>query len=72
MQRWTFTGTNTGPLILSEGEMPATGKRVELTGVSVSKISEGKYTEEWVYWDGVTFLTQLGFTIEPPSLTSQE
>jgi len=59
--RWTYTGTNTG-----EGQFPATGKKVSVSGVSVSRYEEGKLVEELVYFDNLDFMTQLGFKLTPP------
>jgi len=53
-----FTGTNTGP----RGDMPPTGKKVE-----ISRIDDGKIAEEWVYKNMASVYRQLGFTITPPS-----
>lgn len=53
---YTFSGTNTGPL----QDVPATGKRVSLQGVSVSRIENGKSVKETVVWDGLGLLQQLG------------
>lgn len=70
--RWTYTGTNTGPLTLASDELPPTGKEVEESGASVVTIVNGKIAEEWAYWNQASVLTQLGFNITPPSPTSQE
>jgi steroid delta-isomerase-like uncharacterized protein len=60
--RWKFTGTNTG-----EGEMPPTGKQIEIWGLSLLHLENGKITREYVAWDNQPLLEQLGFTITPPS-----
>jgi len=64
--RWTFTGTNTGP-----GEMPPTGKSVEIWGVNIIHFKDGKIVEEWDAFDNLPFIEQLGFTIMPPSEVKQ-
>ena len=57
---WTATGTNDGPL----GEdMPATGKAVSFSGVGVSKIENGKFKEEWVYYNQLYIYKQMGYTL---------
>lgn len=61
--RWTFTGTNTGP----RGELPPTGRRLEITGLSIAHIENGMFVEEWVYGDQLGAIQQLGFTISPPA-----
>jgi steroid delta-isomerase-like uncharacterized protein len=53
---YTFNGTHTGPL----QDAPATGRRVSVPGVSVSRIVDGKSVEEHVLWDQLGLLQQLG------------
>ena len=60
--RWTYTGTNTG-----EGEMPPTGKQIEIWGISILHFDNGKITREYVAFDNQPLLEQLGFTMNPPS-----
>ena len=56
MVRWTGRGTNTG-----EGNsLPATGKRIEVTGITVFHIVGGKIVEEWNEYDMLGLLRQLG------------
>ena len=53
----TGTGTNTGSL----GDMPATGKSVNLKNLIIQRIDENnKVAETWVLWDNAAFLSQLG------------
>lgn len=66
--RWTVTGTNKGPI----GELPPTGKKIQFSGVTISKVTNGKITEQWFYWNAATVLTQLGYTITPPSTTEEK
>jgi len=40
--------------------IPATGKRVEFTGIHIARIADGKIVEHWGEEDGVSLLTQLG------------
>ena len=54
--RITMTGTHTGDF----WGIPATGKRVEYTGVYVVRIAEGKIVEHWGEEDGISLLQQLG------------
>jgi len=60
---YSYTGTNTGPM----GEIPATGKSVREVGVAVDRMSGGKIAEEWVYYDTLDLMTQLGMTLVPPA-----
>jgi steroid delta-isomerase-like uncharacterized protein len=60
--RWTVEGTHTGTL----RGFPPTGKHVTFSGVAIDRIEEGKIVEEWVYYDTLDLLQQLGFTLVPP------
>ena len=55
--RWTSEGTHTGELM----GMPATDLPVTVTGVSILRIADGKVVEEWVDWDSMGLMEQLGF-----------
>jgi steroid delta-isomerase-like uncharacterized protein len=55
------TGTNDGSL---NENMPATGKEVSFTGVSVFKIENGKYKEVWVYYNQLPIYRQMGYELE--------
>ncbi|MDH5715337.1 MAG: ester cyclase, partial [Candidatus Aminicenantes bacterium] len=61
---WTITGTNTGPL----GELLPTGKKVRFSGVAIDRVVNGKVVEEWVFWNVLDILQQLGFTLTPPQV----
>jgi steroid delta-isomerase-like uncharacterized protein len=64
--RWTITGTNTG----ARKGVPATGKKMKVSGVTIASMSNGKTTEELVFYNQAALLAQLGFTITPPSTES--
>ena len=58
-----FIGDHTGPMMMGEGSVPATGKHVEFTYSGFSKIDrDGKIAEVNVYFDTKLFLSQLGLT----------
>jgi steroid delta-isomerase-like uncharacterized protein len=58
---WTTRGTQTGPLAMPDGtEIPATGKTVEIQGVSVVRVKEGKVTSHRDYFDNIAVMSQLG------------
>ena len=40
--------------------MPATRKRASITGSSVYRIADGKIVENWVEWDLMSLMAQLG------------
>lgn len=54
--RWTCTGTHQGEL---QG-IPATGRRVTVSGILFSKAKDGKFVESWSSWDTMSLLQQLG------------
>jgi steroid delta-isomerase-like uncharacterized protein len=54
--RVTMTGTHTGDF----WGIPATGKRVEFTGIYIVRIADGKIVEHWGEEDAVSLLQQLG------------
>lgn len=57
-------GTNTGPLATPQGELPATGRRVEMPLCDVHRIENGKITNGRSYFDMATMLRQLGLAPE--------
>jgi steroid delta-isomerase-like uncharacterized protein len=61
VKRWTFNATHTGEF----AGIPATGKKIILKGVSVTRIVDGKISEELDYMDDLGFMEQLGFTMVP-------
>jgi len=63
---WTFSGTNTGSFYTPLGDIPATEKKVQFSGVAIDRVYEGKIVEEWVYFNVLQVLQQLGFTLTPP------
>ena len=63
--QWNARGTNTGIF----GEVAATGKRVNINGLShLSFSGEGKILREIVYYNELELLQQLGYTLIPPNL----
>lgn len=58
--RWSATGTHDGPL----GDVEATGESVEVTGIVVHHIQDGKYAESWGEFDALGMLQQLGIVPE--------
>lgn len=55
-----FTATHTGPLASPEGDIPPTGKAVDLVYADVLRFTNGHVSSEHVYFDQLDFLTQLG------------
>ncbi len=58
---WIARGTNTG----AGNGLPATGKKVELAGITIWRILDGKIKEEWSAFDQLSMMQQLGLL--PPS-----
>jgi steroid delta-isomerase-like uncharacterized protein len=55
--RWTWNGTHKGDFL----GIPATGKQVTMTGVTIFRCQEdGKITEGWWQYDRLGLMTQLG------------
>ena len=62
---WTFTGTNTGSFRLPDGtEIPATGKRVEIKGMELVEVRDGRIVVDNLYYDFMGALVQLGLVPE--------
>lgn len=53
---WIARGTNTG----AGNGLPATGKKVELAGITIWRIVDGKIKEEWSAFDQLSLMQQLG------------
>ena len=50
----------------THAEEGAPSQNVEITGMTLFRISEGKIREVWILNDQVELYRQLGFTIQPP------
>ena len=66
--QWTISGTNTGP----RGDLPPTGKKMKVSGVTIYQIKDGKIVEEWLYYNQGAILKQLGYTFNPPSIEDND
>jgi steroid delta-isomerase-like uncharacterized protein len=53
---WRMTGTHEKPLM----GIPATGKRCTVEGMSLTRFRGGKLAEDWVQWDALGLMRQLG------------
>ena len=54
--RWTARGTHQGELM----GVPPTGKQTVVTGINIFRVKDGRIQEEWVNWDTLGLLQQLG------------
>jgi predicted ester cyclase len=62
-----YSGTNTGPLATPQGEIPPTGRRLELPYGDFFEVEDGKVTRHEIYFDQLVMLMQLGLMPEPAS-----
>lgn len=59
-----FIGTNTGPLAMPDGEVPATGKSLRLRETDVLTVAGGRAVSHRFYFDQMDLLSQLGLLAE--------
>jgi steroid delta-isomerase-like uncharacterized protein len=59
--RWTIRGTHEGEF---QG-MPPNGKRIEMTGITIFRIANGRLIEGWTNEDVLGMLQQLGAVPKP-------
>jgi len=58
---WTFTGTHTGSLPLPDGtDLAPTGRRVEIPGMEICVVRDGKLILNTLYYDNMAVAVQLG------------
>jgi steroid delta-isomerase-like uncharacterized protein len=58
---WTFHGTHTGDL----RGMPPTNQSVSFSGIAIDRIQDGLIVEEWVYYNLLDLMQQLGMQLVP-------
>jgi steroid delta-isomerase-like uncharacterized protein len=56
VSRWTMSATHQGELM----DIPPSGKRVEFTGVTISRIEGGKIVEDWDIYNALGMMQQIG------------
>ena len=64
VSEWTMSGTQTGPL----GEYAPTGRTMQISGVALSRVKNGRVTEDKVYLDRLGLMEQLGFELVRPDV----
>ncbi|HMF75833.1 MAG TPA: ester cyclase [Bryobacteraceae bacterium] len=65
---WMARGTHRGMFL----GMPATEKNAAVSGTTICRIDKGKIAEQWVDWNLLTLMEQLGLaTASPPHMASQ-
>jgi hypothetical protein len=65
VKHWNFKGTNTGKFF----GMPPTGKTVDIYGVTLVTMKNGKIAQEQDFFDNMIFLQQLGIVSSPENIT---
>ena len=60
--RWTVTGTQQGPFL----GIPATGRRIEVSGMSLDHLKDGVLVSGFDGWDNLGLRQQLGIIPEDP------
>jgi predicted ester cyclase len=60
--RFRAQGTHEGE---TEELGPPTGKRVEITGITLERFSEGRVVESWDSYDAMGMMRQLGYIPSP-------
>ncbi len=63
--RWELRGTQRGQIM----GLPATGRPVVVTGITIDRFVGNRVVEEWVEWDRLGMLRQMGVT---PSRVDEE
>ena len=57
----TLSGSHQGEFM----GVPGTGKNISFSGVWLAHFSDGKYREQWVYFDALGMLQQMGAIPSP-------
>lgn len=60
-ERWTGTGTHNAEVM----GIPPTGRSVKVSAVHLFRIEGGKVAEQWVVWDTLGFMQQIGVVPGP-------
>ena len=65
--RRSYEGTHRGELL----GIPATGKPVQMGGISIFRMALGKITEHWEQIDGLALMQQFGLVSAPGQRAQQ-
>lgn len=65
VKHWNFKGNHTGEFF----GIPATGKTVDISGVTIAKMKNGKIAQEQDFMDNMEFMQQLGLVSNPENLS---
>ncbi len=69
---WTFRAVSTDTFHTPLGNAPPTGKEVTFSGIAIDRLVDGKFAEEWVYFNVLDPLLQVGFSVVPPQAQEKE
>lgn len=56
VHRYTITGTHQGEFL----GIPATGKKISVSGITIARLRDGKIAEEWSQVDMLSVMQKLG------------
>jgi steroid delta-isomerase-like uncharacterized protein len=65
--RWTASGTHTGELM----GIPPTGRRSEISGITINRFSGGRIVEDWYQSDDLGMMQQLGVIPSSKEVSSE-
>lgn len=65
VKHWNFKGKHTGDFF----GIPATGKSVDVSGVTLAKMKNGKIIQEQDFFDNLVFMQQLGMLSDPNNVS---
>ena len=65
VKHWNFKGTHSGEFF----GIPATGKSIDISGVTLVKMKDGKIAQEQDFMDNMDFMQQLGIVSSPDNVT---
>jgi steroid delta-isomerase-like uncharacterized protein len=65
--RWTTRGTEHGSVRTPLGVTPSTERAIDIPGINIFHIVNGKIAEEWIVWDTLAWAQQLGLVARPPA-----
>jgi steroid delta-isomerase-like uncharacterized protein len=54
---WTISGTHKGEFM----DIPATGRKVSVEGITIHHVTNGKILDSYARWDALGLLRQLGY-----------
>ena len=65
VKQWNFKGTHTGDFF----GIPATNRTVDIQGVTITKMKNGKIAQEQDFMDNAVFMQQLGLVSNPENIS---